>query len=303
MFFIIVFASLPVACGEGADPEDLIFKQITELAEEYVRIEKESLLISPPDGEELSDETLTDEEWLRKGRHVESKRVDPDSALLPEFLDIAKSHPKSPYSFDVLFFVIRKGGPQTGNVDGIPWQIKEDALDIVAAEHTNDSRFVYLLDMLSHSLPSKKTEAIYQKVIEEASDPRTLAAAHLHLARYYNHLGHIHRRSKEISEKEHRLNHERFWDIVVTPYMEKNFPYDEKETTAEAERLLRQVRDAYSHVPALDWKLTGPGRILVKTDTEADPETYGDLAKAELQKMSEIGQEDAKQDLKGPKTE
>jgi thiol-disulfide isomerase/thioredoxin len=111
-------------------------------------------------------------------------------------------------------------------------------------------------------------------------DKNARAAAAYNLARYYGTLARAHQRSQRINQKEHLLNFERFWKIVITPYLEKQFPIDEERNSAEIDRLLRLVADKYADVPATDWKLSGPGKIFVELTPYEKPKTYGDLARA-----------------------
>jgi hypothetical protein len=137
--------------------------------------------------------------------------------LLPRFLDLAKRWPKSPYAFDALFFVILRGGPQTSNVHGIPWQLKEEAIDLVWEKHARDPRLFALLWKLTEALPSAKTEALLKRALADGHDRSARAAAAYSLVRYYLHLAEVHERSRQIGQKAQLNNFERHWKIVVTP--------------------------------------------------------------------------------------
>ena len=200
--------------------------------------------------------------------------------MLPQFLEFAKSHPDSRYAFDALFFVISRGGPATGDVHGKPWQLKEEALDLVWKDHANDPRLFTILEQLGGALPSHKTEAFLKRVMEEGTTNDAKAAAAYNLARYYATLAHAYQRSQRIKQKEHLLNFEHFWKIVVTPYLETQFPVNEEQNSAEVDRLLHLVADKYSDVPATDWKLSGPEKILVEVTPYSKPKSYGDLSRA-----------------------
>jgi thiol-disulfide isomerase/thioredoxin len=260
--------------------------ELNRLAAEYARVialQHEALKATPDGlngGAMRTDETLSDEEWLKAGRESDSKLINPDTEMLPKFLDFAKSHPSSPYAFDALFRVIYRGGPQTGDVHGKPWQLKEEALDIVWKYHANDPRLFVLLGQLGGSLPSRKTEAFFKQVLDEGPNKSAQAAAAYNLARYYATLAHAHQRSREIKQKEHLLNFERYWRIVVTPYLEKHFPLNEDQNSAEVDRLLHLVTEMYADVPITDWKLAGPGKVFVELASYPEPKTYGDLARA-----------------------
>jgi thiol-disulfide isomerase/thioredoxin len=259
--------------------------ELSKLADDYERLNKlrnEAVKATPEgldSGGKRSDETLSDEEWLKAGREIDTKSPDPDEEILPRFLEFAKSHPKSPYAFDALFFVILRGGPQTGNVLGKPWQLKEEALDIVWKDHATDPRLFIILEQLGGSLPSHKTEAFLKQVFDEGSTKDAQAAAAYNLARYYGTLARAYQRSRRIKQKSHLLNFERFWKIVITPYLERQFPLDEEQNSAEVDRLLRLVANKYSDVPATDWKLSGPGRIFVEATPYSKPKSYGDLSR------------------------
>jgi len=138
---------------------DHVAKQLHELGVEYKKLEEARSRAFPPDGGKKTNDDLSDEEWLRLDRATESIAPLPDTELLPKFLALAKQHPASPYSFDALAFVIRRGGPATGDVVGKPWQLKEQALDLLQENHMGDPRIVHVFDILDGSLPSRKTEA------------------------------------------------------------------------------------------------------------------------------------------------
>jgi thiol-disulfide isomerase/thioredoxin len=279
--------------------------ELSRLAAEYERlstIEHEALKSSGEglnDGAKPTDEILSDEEWLRIGREIDSKLVDPDAEMLPQFLAFAKQHPSSRYAFDALFRVIYRGGPQTGDVHGKSWQLKEEALDVAWKSHANDPRLFILLEQLGGSLPSHKTEAFLKQVLDKGPNQGAQAAAAYNLARYYAALAHAHKRSRQIKQKEHLLNFERFWRIVVTPYLETHFPLNDDQNSAEVDRLLRLVAEKYSDVPATDWKRLGPGKIFVELASYPKPKTYGDLARAMQFKLSNIAPGKPAPDING----
>lgn len=260
--------------------------ELSRLAAEYEclsTLSREAIKATPDGlngGAKRTDDTLSDEEWLKAGREIDLKLIDPDAEMLPQFLDFAKHHPGSPYAFDALFRVIYRGGPQTGDVHGKSWQLKEEGLDVVLKFHANDPRLFILLEQLGGSLPSQKTEAFLKQALDKGPNKSAQAAAAYNLARYYATLARAHQRSRKIKQKEHLLNFERFWKIVVTPYLETHFPLNEDQNSAEVDRLLRLVAEKYSDVPATDWKLLGPGKIFVELASYPKPKTYGDLARA-----------------------
>jgi thiol-disulfide isomerase/thioredoxin len=252
------------------------FERLSKLRHEAIKATAEGL----DGGGKPSDEKLSDEEWLAAGREIDSKSIDPDIEMLPRFFEFAKSHPDSPYAFDALFLVIYRGGPQTGDVHGKSWQLKEEALDYVSKYHVNDPRLFLILEQLGGALPSHKTEAFLKHVLDEGPTKDAQAAAAYSLARYYATLARAHQRSQRIKQKDHRLNFERFWKIVITPYLETQFPLNEERNSAEVDRLLRLVGDEYSELPATDWKLSGPGKVFVELLPYAKAKSYGDLSRA-----------------------
>jgi hypothetical protein len=267
-------------------PADPVANELNRLAVEYERlakVQREAFKATPDGlngGGKPADMKLSDAEWLKQGREIEESVVDPDNEMIPRFLELAKRYPDSPYAFDALFFVILRGGSQTGNVGGKPWQLKEESLDLVWKSHANDPRLFTILQQLGGTLPSVKTEAFFKRVIEESHDRSLQAAGAYNLARYYAHFARAHRRSQQISRKEQLLNFERFWKIVITPYLEKQFPIDEERNSAEIERLLRVVADKYADVPVSDWEYLGRPKVFVGLTPFAKPKTYGDLARA-----------------------
>ena len=177
-----VGAEEPESFTTPADPDGI---ELCKLAVEYERLNKLRLEAVDASAEALNgggkptDETLSDEEWLKASREIEAKSIDPDLEMLPRLSEFAKSHPDSPYAFDALFLVIYRGGPQTGDVHGILWQLKEDALDVVWKDHKNDPRLFIILRQLGGALPSHKTEAFLVKVLDEGPNNTAKAAAAL----------------------------------------------------------------------------------------------------------------------------
>lgn len=298
----VVFSCLVLAiavqslCAADAKPDDLdigadpVAAELSELGQEFQRLSKAQIQArsNPNDGGEQADDKLSDEEWLRQGQAEDAKTPDPDTEMLPRLLAFAKKHPDSPFAFDALFFVIRRGGPQTGDVHGKPWQIKEQSLDTVWADHMKDPRLVHLLEELGGSLPSRKTESFLRRAMEAGPDRSVQAAAGFHLARYYHTLASAHNRSETIKDKQRLLNFERYWKIVVTPYLEKNFPLDEEKNAEELERLLAVTIEEYADIQATDWELTGPHRIFLRTVPAGQPKTFADRASAMLFELNNI---------------
>jgi thiol-disulfide isomerase/thioredoxin len=273
--------------------------ELDRLGVEYQKLQREQLRALPPDGTKESDGDLSDEEWLRQGRALEAEHPGPDEIVLPRFLTLAKTHPESPLALDALAFAIMRGGYHTGDVEGEPWRIKEQAIDLVAQHHMADPRVVHVFRLLSGSLPSQKSEAFLRQTFENSPDRATRAAAGYSLARYLHNLGHVHARSKQIANQSRVANNERFWKLVVTPYLEEQFPYDEAKVSAEVERLLARVIDDYSDVPAADWKWTGPGKVCLQSEPYASPKTYGSLAKSLLFELKHLAPGDQAPEIEG----
>lgn len=194
-------------------PDDPVAVKLAELGGEYDRLNDIQMQAQEAAGEgnggvKLADATISDEEWLKRESELEAKVIDPDVEILPQMLDLAKRHPGSPYAFDALLFVVIRGGAQTGNVHGKPWQLKEDALDDVWASHTRDSRMFIMFEMLASSLPSEKTEAFLRRALQDGPNKTIKAAAAYNLARYFQRFSRAHQRSQEIEQKERLLNFE-----------------------------------------------------------------------------------------------
>ena len=193
--------------SNAAPANDPVAADLEKLSNEYKQAASEWLRAIPPDGAEETDKEMSDEEWLRIGREQEAKFPGPDEQLLPRFLALANAHPKSQYGLDALAFVIRRGGPQTGDVLGEPWQLKERAIDAMKEHHWDDPRVVHVFDILSGSIPSRKTEAFLRQAYEQSPQPAVRAAAGLNLARSLSNTRKCTERSKQIKDKARLLNH------------------------------------------------------------------------------------------------
>jgi thiol-disulfide isomerase/thioredoxin len=273
--------------------------ELEMLGEEYNRIQGEYLRALPPDGAELSDPDLSDAEWMKLSQQQEEKFGDVDREMLPRFLRLGKSQPHTPSALDALAFVIRRGGPQTGNVKGEPWRLKEQAIDEVRDHHMDDPRMVYVIEQLSESLPSHKTESFLRTTLTMSPQRSTRAAAMLGLARYLHRLEKLHQRSRQLKDKPRPLNYERFWRIVITPYLEKGFLYDRDKTMAEVESLLTQINETYADVPATDWTTTGTSGVFFRVKAFPHPKVYGDLAKAMWFELNAIAPGKKAPDIEG----
>jgi thiol-disulfide isomerase/thioredoxin len=261
--------------------QDEVAGELIALDKEYLRLYEEwDKSIPDNDGAAFADATISDEDWLKQAQEESDRH--PDTRLLPRYLAIAEQHSDSPFALDALIFVIGRGGPSTGNVHGKSWELKEQAIDIVAKEHLDDPRVAYVFDQLAGALPSDKTEAFLRTAFTKAPDRATRAAAGYHLAQYLHHIHHVHRRSALLAKKEHLMNYERYWTLAVTPYLERNFPYDRERLLAQTEQVLNRVADEFSEIPVADWKVEGPRRIFIRPATTATHKTYGELARSLL---------------------
>ncbi len=194
-------AAEPVSIEAGTDPAA---SELEKLGAEYRVVQQERLRALPPDGGKESDGELSDEEWMRQGLELQAKYPGPDEVVLPRLLALAEKYPQSPYSLDALAFVIMRGGYQTGDVHGEPWKLKEQAIDLVAENHMDDSRVVFVFKMLAGSLPSRKTETFLRHAFEHGPSPTVRAAAGYNLACYYRRLGTAQRAVKADKESVHR---------------------------------------------------------------------------------------------------
>ncbi len=272
-----VCAAEPAANETDVDP---VAAELEQLGADYDLVQKQHHNAIPADGREVADQELSDEEWLRQGRELEAKAPDPDLVMVPSYVALAEEHPRSPFALDALAFVIMRGGYHTGNVHGEPWKFKEQAIDLVAKNHMDDPRVVYVFKLLAGSLPSQKTEAFLRNAFEYGPSRAVRAAAGYNLACYYRTLGRVHAKSQQIKEQSTLANFERYFKLVVTPYLENDFPYDEEKTLAEINDVLTRLNDEYADVAALEFNWAGPNRKFLQARDDTQPTTYGALAKS-----------------------
>ncbi len=282
---------------------DGVAAQLTKLGQEYIRIADGQRRVMSLDGTDVADMELTDEEWMAVDRELQSQAPDPDDELLPEFLSLARNYPESPYALDALAFVIRRGGPATGDVHGKPWQLKEQAIDLVLADHMDDPRVVHVFEFFGGCLPSEKTETFLRHAYENGQERKIRAAAGLSLARYFQSFSVQHRRSKQLSKREKILNYERYWKIVVTPYLEEYFPYDRDKVPTEIEATLNDVMKQYSDVSAVQKKFSGPSNVFLESEPYTPPKTYGDLARSAFFGINKIAPWQKAPDIMGSDAE
>ena len=241
-------------------PQDATAAEFDKLGEEYDRLWKAERAAHENDtrSDEEADDKLTDDEWLKKEQVALSHQTDPDSIMLPGLLAFAKAHSDSPLALDALFIIIRRGGNQTGEIHGRPWQTKEAALDLDWSRQANDPRIVYVYEQLAGSIPSRKTETFLRTASEKSPNRNIAAAAAFHLASYYHNLAHVHDVSAKPSQ---------FPPVRLRPFLQARhrslsrtaFPSSTRpKTRPKSDRLLTLVVEKYSDVPADKWKKQAP---------------------------------------------
>lgn len=281
----------PVRSAQPADAQpddDPVRARLSDLGSQFDVLSDINQKLLPADGAELSDSSLTDEEWLAQGRAAEARVPDPELIVLPQLMGLAKQHPDSPYALDALAFVVFHGGPLTGDVRGVPWRLKEQALTLLQEQHLDDPRIARVFDDLGGSLPSAKTEAFLRHALASGPTKSTRAAAALGLARYFDRLGEAHRVCRHLKTKSPLRNTDRHWKIAVAPYLEQQFPHDRGKVTGEIDRLLALIVAEYADVPAIKWRGSGPAGMFMKTDPRDQPKTYGQLAQSMMRELSSI---------------
>ncbi|MEX1026941.1 MAG: redoxin domain-containing protein, partial [Candidatus Paceibacterota bacterium] len=257
------------------------------MGEEYDRL-VETAYAEPSNDQPQYTRDITDEDWL-KLYYEQTAKPSPDSQMLPRFLAFAENHSESPLAFDSLAFAIRRGGPATGELHGVPWRIKEQAIEVVMNQHMDDPRIAYIFDMLSGSIPSERTELLLREGLEKSTDPCVRAAAGFALARCLHHRSRYHRRSSQLEGQETIGNSlDRHWKLIVAPYLQENFRYDHEKVSAEIDRLLTHLASDYSDVEASDWEGSGPGNIFLRTVDQEEAKTYGDLARSLMRERSKL---------------
>lgn len=304
-FAWIGLACLSMAVVAGCDPPvekvdgDNVEAQLRTMGEEYERLTEAFYAV--PSGEEQPQykSDMTDAEWLKLYYEQTSKPY-PDAQVLPSFLAFAEDHKESPFAFDALAFAIRRGGPATGELHGTPWQIKEQSIDILFKQHMDDPRIVHVFDCLCGSIPSEKTELLLRKGFENGTDRTVRAAAGFYLAKHLHYRSQYHRRSEQLkNQKEIGNSLDRHWNLIVTPYLEKNFPYDHERVSSEVDRILAHLVDECSDIEAQDWRPSGPGNVLLQTVAQTEPKTYGDLARSLMLERSKLAPGKSAPDIVG----
>ncbi len=103
--------------------------------------------------------------------------------------------------------------------------------------------------------------------------------------------------------KSHPSGFDRFFKLVIAPYLEQNFPLDAAKNSAEVDRLLTLVLQKYSDVPADKWQKAGPTGMLLRPDPYPHPKTFGDLASSLLFELKNIAPGKTAPDITGTDAE
>lgn len=290
----IAIACLIMAVDAGCDPPkekvdgDSVEAELRTLGEEYERLLEVSYAVSSGDEQPPYTSDMSDEEWL-KNYFEQTSKPNPDTQMVPRFLAFAEDHKESLFAFDALAFVIRRGGPATGELHSTPWKIKEQSIDILLNQHMDDPRIVHVFDCLSGAIPSEKTELFLRKGYENCNDRPMRAAAGFYLARYLHNRSRYHQRSEQLKNQNEIGNSlDRHWKLIVTPYLEKNLPYDDKRVSSEVDRLLAHLVNEYSDIEAQDWQTSGPGSVHLQTVARKEPKSYGHLAQSLMLARSKL---------------
>lgn len=287
------FALMVIVClilstgGRCVWADDEIAAELRQLGEEYDSLCETMYADSSSDQPEYASE-MTDATFLEH-YYRESSRPNPDSVMLPRFLTFAEKHSNSPLAFDALAFVVWRGGPATGTLHATPWKSKEQAIDVVMANHMDDPRLVHLFDILSGSIPSLKTETFLRMGLQRGRDLDTRASACLALTKYLHNQTRYQQRSTQLNERA-RIDSflDRHWKLIVTPHL-KSFPYDHDKVSEEVDRLLNDLATKYSELDVPESRLSGPGRVFLQSVPRKQPRTYGDLAHSLKITWSELG--------------
>lgn len=288
--FALMLVAFLVLSVEGscvrADEEIAAADELRQLGEEYDRLCKAMYADSSTEPAKYTRE-VTDKAFL-EDYYRECSRPNPDSVMLPRFLAYAKKHSNSPLAFDAIAFVIQQGGPATGALHASPWQCKERAIDIVLMHYMDDQRIGHLFDMLSLSIPSVKTELLLRAGFRQERNSDTRAAAGLALAKYLHHQAPYRQRSSQLKGKV-RIDSffDRHWKLIVTPHLE-SLEYDRDSVSEEVDTLLNHVATRYSELKAPEFRLSGPGKVLLQSVPQKNHTTYGDLARLLKVRWSEF---------------
>jgi thiol-disulfide isomerase/thioredoxin len=264
---------------------DPIAAELERLGREYWQVRESLDAAVPPDHHQPADLTLPVQEWLERRRAARAAAPNPDK-LLPQFVAFAQRHSRSPLAFDALYFVVRVAGFKEFRDDGQPWPVLEQALEMAWADHRDDPRIVHLLAALR--VPSRQSESFLKRALEDPPSRDVRAAATFHLAGYYQMLAACHERSQTVVDKPVLTNDDRFWKHVVTRNIEEYLPLNGEQNSRKVEDLLGQVIADYNDVPATYLERSGRDGMLVHSVPFAPAKTYGDLAAAMLNELTNL---------------
>jgi peroxiredoxin len=256
-------------------PADPIERELLMLGEEYERLNNEWIARVRKRPSEYSNEQYTDDEWRNRPA---LGGPSPDQQMLARFFEFAGQHADSPYALDALYFVIRRRGATLDPL-GPTAQLASKALQLVARDHLDDPRLPAVLGGVSMQLPSPEIDHLLNKAARESKHPATRAAALRAQARHLHTFTKHWRMSEALESKDRLTDFERALHVYVTPYL-RTFPHDADKNRAEIDRLLAEVEREYRDVPAASWLFAGPAKVLLRENTQAAPQTNGELAAA-----------------------
>jgi peroxiredoxin len=277
----------PPPAKSAADPaaDTALAAELERLGLEYQRLFAARDEAIPFANNDPADMSLSDEEWLQKRRAGEANAPNPN-ALLPQILAFAQSHSSSPLAFDAIFFIVSSTRFQEFRDEGMPWPVREQALDLAWERHQDDPRMVHLLEDLK--IPSRQSESFLKRAIETAPNSAVRAAAGFCLARYYLILAGCHERSQRVKNDSALTNEERFWKLVIAPNLEKFAPPNAEENSKKIDDVLARVVTDYSNVPASKARFSGPSRIFIESESLPSGKTWGDQAASLLFELKNL---------------
>jgi thiol-disulfide isomerase/thioredoxin len=261
----------------AAAPADPLEQQLIRLGEEYQHLDEAWVKLRrqlgrPP---EYSNESFTDEAWRNRPAVAGPS---PAETMVPKFLDFAEQHTDSPYALDAICFMVRRGSTSV-DTQGVVAQAASKAIRLATRDHLSDPRLPALLGIVDGQVNSPAADRLLHKAAEEATLPATRAAALRSLATTRHNLGLRHEWIAALESKERLTDLERTLKVWWGPEL-KASPYAKAATRAEIDRLLAKVESDYGDVPAPAWHFGGPGGVLLREDTQAKPQTNGQLAAA-----------------------
>jgi len=273
--FVLLFQVANLVSADA--PADLIEQELIKLGEEYQRLDEERVKLRRKQGRppEYSNENYTDEAWRNRPA---AAGPGPTETVAPKFLAFAEQYANSPYALDAICFVVRRGST---NVDkqGVVSQAASEAIRLATRDHLNDPRLPALLGIVDGQVNSPAADRLLHKAADDARLAATRAAALRSLATAQHNLGLRYEWIAALESKERLTDLERTLKVWWGPEL-KALPYDKAATRAEINRLLAKVESEYGDVPAPALRFTGPGGVLLREDTQAVPQTNGELAAA-----------------------